>query len=86
MVGCSHIDAVERIKLGASTCVECEKAESTWVHLRTCQTCGVTLCCNSSPNQHARAHFRESGHPVIASAEKGERWLWCYEDQVFEKY
>ena len=50
---------------------------SRWVHLRTCQTCGGTRCCDSSPNRHAgtRPH---AGHPVIASAEEGERWLYCY--------
>ena len=24
-----------------------------------------------------------SGHPVIASAEPGERWLYCYPDDAF---
>jgi hypothetical protein len=24
----------------------------------------------------------ESGHPVIRSAEPGEDWFWCYEDEV----
>ena len=25
------------------------KIGADWVHLRTCQQCGVTLCCDSSP-------------------------------------
>ena len=62
------------------------KIASAWVHLRTCQTCGVTLCCDSSPNRHASAHASGSGHPVIASAERGERWLYCYPDEMFAEY
>ena len=25
-------------------------------------------------------------HPVIASAEPGERWLYCYPDDAFDEY
>lgn len=67
-------------------CEECVKIGSSWVHLRTCQTCGSTLCCDSSPNHHASRHAEASGHPVIASAEPGERWLYCYRDQIFAEY
>ena len=62
------------------------KSGRRWVHLRTCQTCGVTLCCDSSPNRHASGHARTSGHPVIASAEVGERWLYCYPDDEMAEY
>ena len=57
-----------------------------WVHLRTCQQCGATLCCDSSPNRHATKHARGSGHPVVASAEPGERWLYCYPHETFAEY
>jgi len=30
----------------------------------------------------ADAHFRDTGHPVIESAEPGEDWRWCYLDHV----
>ena len=30
--------------------------------------------------QHARA---AASHPVIASAERGERWLYCFPDDAF---
>ena len=56
------------------------------MHLRTCQECGVTLCCDSSPNQHASKHARKIGHPVVASAEPGERWLYCFPDEAFAEY
>jgi uncharacterized UBP type Zn finger protein len=84
---CSHIDDVKEVKHAkAHQCDECVKIRSTWVHLRTCQTCGGTHCCDSSPNRHASRHARETRHPVVASAEAGERWLYCYPDDAFAEY
>jgi hypothetical protein len=67
-------------------CDECVKIGARWMHLRTCQTCGATLCCDNSPNRHATKHAEASHHPVIASAEPGERWLYCYPDEAFAEY
>lgn len=84
---CPHIDAVDEPKQAKNyECEECIKTGSHWVHLRVCQQCGVTLCCDSSPNRHATKHAQASGHPVIASAEPGERWLYCYPDEMFAEY
>jgi hypothetical protein len=84
---CSHLQAISEVKTSNDyVCEECMKTGGNWVHLRTCQTCGVTLCCDSSPNKHATKHFHRSGHPVMASAEPGERWLWCYVDEQMADY
>jgi len=84
---CAHLQAIHSVKRAARhECAECIKTGDTWVHLRTCQICGITLCCDSSPNRHARAHATQSGHQVIASAEAGERWLYCYADDAFLEY
>lgn len=84
---CEHLRAIKKIKHPeAYVCEVCVKHGGEWMHLRTCQTCGVTLCCDSSPEQHASKHARETGHPVVISAEPGERWLWCYEDEEFAEY
>jgi hypothetical protein len=84
---CEHIESVESIQVGGEkACVECLKIGSTWVHLRTCQTCGNTHCCDNSPKKHATAHFKATDHPVVASAQPGERWLWCYADEKLHKY
>ena len=84
---CQHILALETITPAAGyVCEECVKTDGRWLHLRTCQSCGVTLCCDSSPARHATQHFRATGHPVVASAEPGERWLWCYADESFVGY
>lgn len=84
---CKHLSTVTEVKIGNEyVCDECVKINSSWVHLRTCQTCGVTLCCDASPHKHATKHYHRSQHPVIASAEPGERWLWCYPDELFVEY
>jgi hypothetical protein len=84
---CSHIQRVAPVKQPRRReCEECVKIGARWVHLRTCQTCGVTLCCDSSPNRHASQHARTVKHPVIASAELGERWLYCYPDDAISDY
>jgi hypothetical protein len=86
-VSCSHIEALKTVKPAIRReCEECVKIDAQWVHLRTCQECGATLCCDSSPNRHASKHARASGHPVIASAEPGERWLYCFPDEAFAEY
>ncbi len=84
---CSHIAEVDKVKRARRReCEECVKTGSSWVHLRTCQACGATHCCDSSPNRHATRHAQSSGHPVVASAEPGERWLYCYPDDAFAEY
>lgn len=84
---CQHLEAIKTIKEAKDyVCEECIKTSDTWMHLRTCQQCGVTLCCDSSPNQHASKHAHKTGHPVINSAEPGERWLWCYVDEQMADY
>jgi uncharacterized UBP type Zn finger protein len=84
---CGHIETVGDVRQPrARECEECVRIHSRWVHLRTCQSCGVTLCCDSSPNRHASKHARATTHPVIASAEAGERWLYCYPDDVIAEY
>ena len=85
--GCPHLDAIASIKRPERReCAECVKIGDDWVHLRTCQECGVTLCCDSSPNQHASKHAHATSHPVIASAQPGEHWLYCYPDDAFCEY
>jgi len=85
--GCPHIDAVTDVKQPQQpVCVDCSAIGASWVHLRTCQECGGTRCCDDSPNRHATAHAHATGHPVIASAEPGERWLYCYSDDSFAEY
>lgn len=84
---CGHIRAIATVKLaGIQQCDECVKIGTDWVHLRTCQDCGGTHCCDNSPERHATKHAKATGHPVIASAEPGENWLYCYPDDAYAEY
>jgi Zn ribbon nucleic-acid-binding protein len=68
-------------------CVECLTADPPgwWFHLRRCVECGHIGCCDSSPSQHAHAHFRRTGHRVIQSFEPGEDWFWDYRTDGFTR-
>ena len=82
---CTHLDQVEHLapaERAVEGCPQCIAAGDSWVHLRMCQICGQIGCCDSSPNRHATAHNRETGHPIIRSIEPGEDWSWCYEDEL----
>ena len=59
-------------------CVECLASDGWWLHLRRCAKCGHIGCCDSSPSQHATAHWRSTGHSVMHSFEPGEEWFWDF--------
>jgi hypothetical protein len=80
---CSHLDAAHDVTPSADGCEDCLRTGDSWVHLRVCQTCGHTGCCDNSPNRHATAHFRaQTDHPLVRSFEPGENWWWCYIDEL----
>jgi uncharacterized UBP type Zn finger protein len=79
---CTHLDQVADVTPSSEGCEDCLRIGGRWVHLRLCMVCGHVGCCDNSPNRHATAHFRESGHPLIQSYEPREDWWWCYVDQV----
>lgn len=64
-------------------CADCEASGAWWLHLRRCAACGHVGCCDSSPNQHATAHARGSGHRIVQSFEPGEDWFWDYGAEEF---
>ncbi|MDQ4038637.1 MAG: UBP-type zinc finger domain-containing protein [Actinomycetota bacterium] len=85
MAACTHLEKLATADPQATTpdgCQECLATGGRWVHLRRCLTCGHIGCCDSSPNKHASAHYRQTRDPVIASYEPGESWRWCYVDEV----
>ena len=80
---CSHMDEIRvDVKPSGKGCAECLQTGTRWVHLRECLVCGHIGCCDSSPGKHATAHFHTTKHPVMKSFEPGERWGWCYVDEV----
>jgi CPA2 family monovalent cation:H+ antiporter-2 len=79
---CEHLDQIRVTETDVRVCAQCVERGDRWVHLRLCLTCGQVGCCDSSPNRHASRHAAESGHPIVASAEPGESWRWCFVDQT----
>ena len=71
-----HYPVVETVDDGS--CQRCLDEGLEWVALRQCLECGNIGCCDSSVGQHATAHFHDSTHPVMETAEPGEDWRWCY--------
>ncbi len=87
-MSCEHVENFKPKKLPQEyECEECVKNGDRWVHLRTCQECGATLCCDSSPNKHMTKHYHaHPGHSLVISAEPNEKWVWCYVDEQFARY
>lgn len=83
MQTCTHIEEITELGPNTKGCEECLKLGDTWVHLRWCRDCGKVGCCDSSINRHATKHYRETGHPIVKSLERGEDWGWCYIDELF---
>jgi len=82
---CEHLEHELRVDPPVGVCPSCVDSGDTWVHLRQCLTCGRSGCCDRSPNRHATAHFRETGHPMVRSVEPGEDWQWCYlDDRLYQ--
>jgi uncharacterized UBP type Zn finger protein len=79
---CVHIKDVSDREPLRHVCEDCVKTGDSWVHLRICLSCGHVGCCDSSKNKHATKHFHASSHPVMRSIEPGERWGWCYVDEI----
>lgn len=81
---CSHLDQIDLqvVPDAEGVCPDCVAIGGSWLHLRQCMTCGHVACCDDSPNKHASQHHSASGHPIIRSREPGERWYWCFVDEV----
>jgi uncharacterized UBP type Zn finger protein len=84
LAGCTHANHVQLTQLPAAVdgCQDCLATGDKWLHLRICLECGRVGCCDDSPNRHASVHAAETGHPIIRSLEPGERWSWCFIDEI----
>lgn len=69
---CQHLPEAVASPSGQS-CEECGSTHS----LRMCVTCGHVGCCESQAGD-AEAHYRDSGHAVMASMPVGNGFMWCY--------
>jgi uncharacterized UBP type Zn finger protein len=78
---CDHPAATRPVLARSATCPACLDRGDDWVELWLCLSCGWVACSNSSPNQHAKAHYEETDHPVAVSLQNGPRAGWCYVHQ-----
>lgn len=80
---CEHLAELLPVSARSNGCEECLRDGTRWVHLRKCLTCGHVGCCDSSRGHHARGHWEQTRHPIMASLEPGEHWAWCWIDEIF---
>jgi uncharacterized UBP type Zn finger protein len=78
---CEHTDGLEPVRPGSDDCRDCRDHLDRPAALVVCLTCGWVACSDDSPNHHARAHYEETDHPVVAGLQPGTRWRWCYVHQ-----
>ena len=78
---CEHLDGLAPIGRQSDDCRECQRRQDREASLVVCLTCGWVACSDESPNQHAKAHYEETDHPVAASLALGATWRWCYVHQ-----
>ena len=84
-MGSTSADINPEVPPSGDGCVECLSGAEPgwWLHLRRCAACGHIGCCDNSPSQHASAHSKQTGHPVIQSYEPGEEWFYDYRTGEF---
>ena len=58
---CDHFVADPAVDPALDVCSVCVPMGGRWLHLRQCLTCGLTACCDDSPNRHASGHARVAG-------------------------
>ena len=78
---CDHVPATRPIKPHSAGCLECLDGKEGWVSLWLCLSCGWVACSDDSPNQHAKAHYQETDHPVTVPLEHDPGLCWCYVHQ-----
>ena len=80
---CAHLADIRVTEPATRMCAACVESGEQWPALRMCLTCGHVGCCDTSKNQHAKAHHEATGHALIRSIRMDEAWMWCYEDAAF---
>jgi uncharacterized UBP type Zn finger protein len=78
---CEHPDGLSPVAPQSGNCQDCDLPADQQATLLVCLTCGWVACSDDSPGQHARAHYKETDHPLARGLEPGSRWRWCYVHQ-----
>jgi uncharacterized UBP type Zn finger protein len=75
---CAHAAAAHHVEPLSTGCPQCREQGEDGAELWLCLSCGWVACSDSSPNQHAKAHYEETDHPVAGPLEGNARPCWCY--------
>ncbi|WP_084772576.1 UBP-type zinc finger domain-containing protein [Nonomuraea candida] len=75
---CDHVAELPVVEPGPPECAECRRLGRPWTRLLVCLSCGWVACADDSRGGHARAHYEETDHPVVAALAPGSTWRWCY--------
>lgn len=78
---CEHLDGLAPVAPRSEGCLACAARADRWSALLVCLSCGWVACSDDSPNQHAKAHYEETDHPLASRLGPGSRWRWCYVHQ-----
>lgn len=78
---CEHLDGLVPVGPQSGDCRDCPSGQDRQAALAVCLTCGWVACSDDSPDNHARAHYEETDHPVAAGLAPGTAWRWCYVHQ-----
>jgi uncharacterized UBP type Zn finger protein len=78
---CQHFEGLAAVAPQSDHCLVCQAHAAHLDVLRVCLTCGWVACSDESPNQHAKAHYEETDHPLAVGLEPGSHWRWCYVHQ-----
>ena len=76
--GCAHVASARIVEPLSTECAQCREEGNGWIELWLCLSCGWVACSNNSPNQHAKAHYEETDHPVAGPLQDNARPRWCY--------
>ena len=78
---CAHVAEAPHVEPISTGCPLCREHWKGWVELWLCLSCGWVACSDDSPNQHAKAHYEETDHPVAAPLQDDAGPRWCYVHQ-----
>jgi uncharacterized UBP type Zn finger protein len=78
---CHHVAHLDPVEAQTARCQQCLDCGNYWIELWLCLSCGWVACSNDSPNQHAKAHYEETDHPVAVPLRPSPTVRWCYVHQ-----
>jgi uncharacterized UBP type Zn finger protein len=75
---CAHVSAARHLEPLSTGCPRCRERGEDGAELWRCLSCGWVACSDDSPNQHAKAHYEETDHPVAGPLWDDTLPRWCY--------